>query len=440
MPRSRPRRLSVRRSGRIRPGGTTPSTRGPRAGDRRQAAGQAGQGLPRQPGEGHGLDVVRVQPVHGGGLHHHAGQARGQARHQQRVAHPAAAHQHPRGARLVRAQRIGGGGRAQLQQGGLHVGRGLATAQPRLHPLQVEVLAAGALGRWQGEPGLGPQPCQQRLVHRAAGGERAAGVVGGAGVALAPGIEQGVGRAGVEAAHRAGARQQGVVADAAEVEHRAVLVRRMQQRGVEGRHQRRALAAGGHIAAAEVAHGGDAGALGDHRAVADLQGEGRLPVRTVADGLAVRADRRHLRRGDPGLLQQRPRGGGEGPAHLHVQSAQLVQRAWLAALADGHQTLAQGRLPRVGAGGHQAQAGGGRAVGELDQRGVDAVGAGAGDQAKEEMRHARHCRRGARLSRACPPCRRTCRRRRRRTSASPSAACAPGSGRSAGGTRPGRRP
>src|SRR5690606_17388440 len=148
----------------------------------------------------------------------------------------------------------------------------------------------------------------------------------------APGIEQGVGRAGVEAAYLAGAWQQGVVADPAEVEHGPVLGRRMQQGGMERRHQRSALPAGGHVAAAEVAYGGDAGAFGDDAAIPDLQGERRGAVRTVAQGLAVGADRGDLPGADAGSAEEGQRGGGEGLADLHVQPAQFIQRLWLAAL------------------------------------------------------------------------------------------------------------
>ena len=58
-------------------------------------------------------------------------------------------------------------------------------------------------------------------------------------------------------------------------------------------------------------------------------------------------------------------------------------------LAERDQALAQRRRPGVGTRRAQAQAGRAGAIGEFDQCGVDAVGAGAGDQAKEEVRHAR---------------------------------------------------
>ncbi len=57
---------------------------------------------------------------------------------------------------------------------------------------------------------------------------------------------------------------------------------------MEGRHKRRALAASGHIATAEVADDGDAGQLCQQRWIADLNGETALGFMTHR--LAVAAD------------------------------------------------------------------------------------------------------------------------------------------------------
>ena len=76
--------------------------------------------------------------------------------------------------------------------------------------------------------------------------------------------------------------------------------------GVKGRHQRRALAAGGHVAAAKVAHDGDPGQLGQQRAVVQLQRVASA-VETaglVAHGLAVGADGGDGFGVEPVLLQQ----------------------------------------------------------------------------------------------------------------------------------------
>ncbi|KAG1535249.1 hypothetical protein G6F50_015352 [Rhizopus delemar] len=82
------------------------------------------------------------------------------------------------------------------------------------------------------------------VVHRATGGIRAVGIEGAAGVALTPGVHQRVGRAGIEATHRAFARDQGQVGDAAQVQHRAVVIGGAEHAQVEGRHQRCAMAPG----------------------------------------------------------------------------------------------------------------------------------------------------------------------------------------------------
>src|SRR5690606_37842512 len=92
-------------------------------------------------------------------------------------------------------------------------------------------------------------------------------------------------------------------------------------------------------------------------------------------------------RGDAGPAQQRVGGLGEGDGDARVELAELVQRTGLAALSEGDQGRAQVGVPGEGAAGEQAAA---AAVGvaQLDQRGVDAVGAGARDQPEEEGWHA----------------------------------------------------
>ena len=67
---------------------------------------------------------------------------------------------------------------------------------------------------------------------------------------------------------------------------------RAEQQVIDQRHQRRPLAAGGDVAHAEVADHRAAGALGDHRRLADLQRRAQAArgARVVHRGLAVRAD------------------------------------------------------------------------------------------------------------------------------------------------------
>ena len=70
---------------------------------------------------------------------------------------------------------------------------------------------------------------------------------------------------------------------------------------IDERHQRRALPSRGHVRGTEIANRGDAGALGDHARLADLQcgGDPPRPPRALrralmVNRLAVRADQRDL--------------------------------------------------------------------------------------------------------------------------------------------------
>ena len=71
--------------------------------------------------------------------------------------------------------------------------------------------------------------------------------------------------------------------------------------GAEGQFVIGAVAAGGHVAAAEIGHHRHPAALGDHVRITQLQGEGRIAVRAVAQRLAVRADRGDVARRQPGV-------------------------------------------------------------------------------------------------------------------------------------------
>ena len=128
-----------------------------------------------------------------------------------------------------------------------------------------------------------------------------------AGMTLAPGIHQGVARSGVEPAHRSARRQIRDVGDAADIDDDTVLVRRAKTRGVECRHQRRALAAGRDVAAAEVGDDGDArsprpGAPGWQAASCSrARGDDGSSAR------AVRSPRRRGRRSAPPTAPPRPR-------------------------------------------------------------------------------------------------------------------------------------
>lgn len=103
-----------------------------------------------------------------------------------------------------------------------------------------------------------------------------------------PGIEQDIAWAAVEARYGCIGLDQAEVAETADIQYRPVAGALAKQCFMKRRHQRCALAAGGHIAAAEIADHGDTRQLGEQRRVADLYG--KAPSWLVADGLAMAAD------------------------------------------------------------------------------------------------------------------------------------------------------
>jgi hypothetical protein len=110
----------------------------------------------------------------------------------------------------------------ELEQRGLHVLDAFMAVQMRIHPVEMELFAAGAL--WGGRRTMGRPASARTGPHPPArGGEAAIGIERRADMALAPGIHQRIGRAGIETAHVASARQ--VRLAMPPVEHGAVLVR-----------------------------------------------------------------------------------------------------------------------------------------------------------------------------------------------------------------------
>ena len=120
-------------------------------------------------------------------------------------------------------------------------------------------------------------------------------VVAVAMVGLDPAIEQGVGRAGVEAGDcgRGLLRvDDGEIGNAPQVEDAVAALQARKDMGMEGRHQRGALAAGGDVGAAQVGNDIDAGGFGQTRGVKQLQGVALGGH--VAYGLAMGAQCAHL--------------------------------------------------------------------------------------------------------------------------------------------------
>ncbi|MNV44472.1 hypothetical protein D3C71_1362350 [compost metagenome] len=96
---------------------------------------------------------------------------------------------------------------------------------------------------------------------------------------------------------------------------------------MEGGHQRRALAAGRHVAAAEVGHHRNAGPLCQQGRVAQLQ---RVPgaiklLRTVAHGLPVGTNRSDRVRWQRALLEQGVNNVGVGARQCIASQGRTMQ-------------------------------------------------------------------------------------------------------------------
>ena len=147
----------------------------------------------------------------------------------------------------------------------------------------------------------------------------------------------------------------------------------MKHLAMKRRHERRALTAGGHVARAKIRHGGDAGALGDHGRVADLQRERMCRARPVPQRLAVAADGADVLFIKTRLLDYGIGRFGKETSEGHVQFAEAFDFVG----AGAHQGLdlaAHRGWNRMRMGGDQD----GFAIGgDGDQRGIDAVHAGS---------------------------------------------------------------
>ena len=151
-----------------------------------------------------------------------------------------------------------------------------------------------------------------------------------------------------------------------------------EHRGVERRRERRALAAGGDVAAAEVGHHADAGQFREQRRVADLRGVAALG--TVPDRLAVAADGAYGRR-------RRVRFGQHGGDRIGVALRQFVagQRGALDFVRAAGIQRQQFALQRARSKGRCAFASSARpGAGEVRQHRIDPVEAGARHQADVE--------------------------------------------------------
>ena len=128
-------------------------------------------------------------------------------------------------------------------------------------------------------------------------------VVGSAGMALAPGVHQGVAGAAVKAKQTRATRldrafwQKGNVRNPADIEYRPGLLYIAENSQMKGRHQRRTLATRGQVATSKVCNHGDAATLRQQSRLVQLHGvaDAIKSLRLVAHGLPMCANRLNLR-------------------------------------------------------------------------------------------------------------------------------------------------
>ena len=142
------------------------------------------------------------------------------------------------------------------------------------------------------------------------------------------------------------ALQDGDVRDTAQIGDDAILGVAAKYLVVEHRQQRRALSAGGHVAAAKVRHHRDAGHFGQGIGIADLPREGRRQIRAVAQRLTVAADRGHTLRVDPGIAQQRECGFGKTLGQFHIELTELVEGNAVGRIEHARDAALEGGIER----------------------------------------------------------------------------------------------
>jgi hypothetical protein len=123
-------------------------------------------------------------------------------------------------------------------------------------------------------------------------------------VSTCPGIQQSIAGASVETGNWGVAicGQYGDVCYATYIEDNPGFSSMTEHGCVKSTNQGCALAAGSHVAASEIGHGGYSCLFGNTIGIADLHGERGCCFRSVADGLAMTADGSDLLWGMIGFL------------------------------------------------------------------------------------------------------------------------------------------
>jgi hypothetical protein len=142
--------------------------------------------------------------------------------------------------------------------------------------------------------------------------------------------------------------------------------------------QGRALTTGRHIAAAKVGDHANARHFGQRIRITDLPSKGRRQVRAMAQSLAVTADGGYLPDIDACASQQRQRRQRKNFPQLDVDLTHLIQRNATSPVDERRNPALQVGFERRGAGCNDPQ----RFRTKIDQRRIDGIHAGPGNQAK----------------------------------------------------------
>jgi iron-sulfur cluster insertion protein len=354
--------------------------RAARPGDGRQVSGARLDVRSRQPGKGERFHLLGRYPQTVARAQHARRTQVRERCHQRRVARAPPADDHVGRIGGMARDRPRNARRGQCGQRGLHAGRGQRRmpGEPCIEPARVEEIAAGALRRRQREERVGQQVVEECLVHAARRGEVPVGIERLPEMALRPQVEQHVARAAVEADNLAAAAcagQRGDVGDAADIDHGACL-RCAEDRSVECRHQRRALAAGGDVARAEIGYDVDAAEFGQQCWRVELDRVAELGA--MANGLAMGADGAHPGRIDAGGREQRTHRLRAGACQVGCGKRGAMQFV-VAGGVQCQQCLAQRRRERLVGVCQRARL----RTREVGQHRIDAVETGAGHQSDE---------------------------------------------------------
>ena len=268
------------------------SSRSRRAGGAGKRERQTAQAADGEIGES--LRFERIHRPAGGmsGFDLRRGKPLGEHAHQGRIARTAAGDDP--GLRRARQQRHDGGDRGRGergQSGGAVVDAG---AVERVARPCAEIVAVERFRRRQRKERMLHQARDHRLVDPAGRGMAAVDIERLSGAQPQEIVEQRIAWPGI-AGDQLLAVDEGHVGDAADIEDRdrRLAAELAHQSLMKDRRQRRALPAGRDIGGAKIIDHGNAEALGEDLAVADLHRQ--RPLRPVQQRLAVKADRRRDR-------------------------------------------------------------------------------------------------------------------------------------------------